>query len=224
MGYRLLRLCYVQGKCSSTHVQEKSTSYTQVYGAHSAAFYVHANALESSLKSLAHHFLAVNNSPMKIQVGGPGYELVHAASGVVSYLLSLTPENSLEASYAAITQHEQSLLKPLLSFLTDKQQYDRGVRLVGTSNVDLSRVPTVSFVVTGPRAMKSKDIVSEFDKEKNVRFRFSLSNARFPDLPVWRRSVSALAIFTPTVSSPMRHPSWIPMMVSYASLSSTTIR
>lgn len=158
------------------------TPYMQLYGAHNAAFYIRTTALESSLKSLAHHFLAVHGSPQKIQVGGPGYELVHAASGVVPYLLSLTPENKLEASFAAIAQYEQSLLRPLLSFLTDKQQYDRGVRLVGTSTIDPSRVPTVSFVVTGQRAIKSKDLVAEFDKEGNVRLVPS-SNVRFLTLP-----------------------------------------
>lgn len=174
----------------------KLTSYTQLYGAHNAAFYIRTTALESSLKSLAHHFLPVHNSPQKIQVGGPGYELVHGASGVVPYLLSLTPENKLEASFAAIAQHEQSLLRPLLSFLTDKQQYDRGVRLVGTSTIDLSRVPTVSFVVTGQRAIKSKDIVAEFDKEGNVRLVLSVS-VRISDRPASHRLESALAIFTP---------------------------
>ncbi|KAG6373069.1 pyridoxal phosphate-dependent transferase [Boletus reticuloceps] len=143
----------------------------KMYGAHNAAFYIRATALQSSLKSIVHDFLAVNSS-QKIQLGGPGYELVHAASGVVSYLLSLTPENNLDATFTAIAQHEQSLLRPLLSFLTDKQQYDRGVRLVGTSTIDLSRVPTVSFVVTGRRAMKSKDIVAEFDKERHIGIRY----------------------------------------------------
>jgi hypothetical protein len=44
------------------------------------------------------------------------------------------------------------------------------------------------------------------------------------DLPESHRSVSVLAIFTHTASSPMRRPSWIPLMVLYASLSSTIIR
>jgi cysteine desulfurase family protein (TIGR01976 family) len=147
-------------------------SVYKVYGTHNAAFYIRTTASESSLKSVVHHFLPVDNSPQKIQVGGPGYELVHGASGVVPYLLSLTPENNLEASFAAIAQHEQGLLQSLLSFLTDKQQYDRGVRLFGTSSIDLSRVPTVSFVVTGQRAIKSKDVVAEFDKERDIGIRF----------------------------------------------------
>ncbi|KAH0828676.1 pyridoxal phosphate-dependent transferase [Lanmaoa asiatica] len=159
--------------CSLTQeFKTNLTSCTQVYGAHNAAFYIRTAVLQPSLKSLAHHFLAVDNSPQKIQVGGPGYELVHGASGVVPYLLSLTPENKLEASFAAIAKHEQRLLRPLLSFLTDKQQYDRGVRLVGTSTIDLSRVPTISFVVTGQRAIKSRDIVADFDKEGDIGIRF----------------------------------------------------
>ena len=150
------------------------TSCTQMYGTHHAAFYIRTAASESSLKSLAHHYLQVVKSSQKLRVGGAAYELVHAASGVVPYLLSLTPENNLEASFAAIAQYEQGLLQPLLSFLTDKQQYDRGVRLFGTSTIDLSRVPTVSFVITGQRAIKSKDVVAEFDKERDVRLVLSI--------------------------------------------------
>ena len=158
------------------------TSCTQMYGTHHAAFYIRTTASESSLESLAHRHVQVNESSQKIQVGSPAYEFVHAASGVVPYLLSLTPENNLEASFAAIAQYEQGLLQPLLSFLTDKQQYDRGVRLFGTSTIDMSRVPTVSFVITGQRAIKSKDVVAEFDKERDVRLFLSVY-ARFLTCP-----------------------------------------
>ena len=141
--------------------------------------------------SLAHHYFTVDKSSQKIRVGNPAYQLIHAASGVVPYLLSLTPENNLEASFAAIAQHEQGLLQPLLSFLTDKQQYERGVRLFGTSTIDLSRVPTVSFVVTGQRPIKSKDVVTEFDKERDVRLvlsayaRVLTSPRRIGWYPLW---------------------------------------
>ncbi|KAG9311445.1 pyridoxal phosphate-dependent transferase [Chiua virens] len=151
----------------------------KVYGAHNAAFYIRTTALQSSLKSLSHHFLVLDNHPMKIQVGGPGYELVHGASW---------------SSFAAIAEHEQSLVRTLLSFLTDKQQYDRGVRLFGTSAIDLSRVPTVSFVVVGQRAIKSKDVVAEFDKEGNIGIRYGhfyayslISNAKL-DPAGWCRT------------------------------------
>ncbi|KIJ62257.1 hypothetical protein HYDPIDRAFT_94816 [Hydnomerulius pinastri MD-312] len=144
----------------------------KIYGAHNAAFYIRSSALESSITSIAHHFLQVDGKPYKIQVGGPGYELVHGASGVVPYLLSLTPENNLDASFAAIAEHEQSLLDPLLSFLKDEKQYDRGVRVVGTSEIDLSRVPTVSFTVIGQKPIKSKDVVAAFDKKGGIGIRY----------------------------------------------------
>ncbi|KIJ16244.1 hypothetical protein PAXINDRAFT_168763 [Paxillus involutus ATCC 200175] len=147
-------------------------SLYKVYGAHNAAFYIRTQALRSSLGSIAHHFLAVDDTPKKIQCGGPGYELVHAASGVIPYLLSITPENSLEASFGAIAEHERLLVQPLLSFLTDKKQYGRGVRVVGESKVDLSRAPTISFVVVGQNAMNSKDVVAAFDKEGNIGIRY----------------------------------------------------
>ncbi|KAF9240046.1 pyridoxal phosphate-dependent transferase [Melanogaster broomeanus] len=124
-------------------------SLYKVYGTHNAGFYVRTQALQASLSSIAHHFLAADDNPTKVQPGGPGYELV------VPYLLSLTPENSLEASFDAIAQHERLLVQPLLSFLADKKQ-----------------APTISFVVIGQNAMKSKDIVAAFDKEGNIGIRY----------------------------------------------------
>jgi hypothetical protein len=82
--------------------------------------------------------------------------------------LSPSNANSLDASFEAIAIHEQQLLKVLLGFLTDPEQVERGVRVVGDEKVGMSRVPTVSFVVTGQRAMKSKDIVKVFDAKDGV--------------------------------------------------------
>lgn len=144
----------------------------KVYGAHNAAHYVRSAALQGSLTSIAHHFLDVGNKPYKLQPGGPGYELVYGATAVVPYLKSLTQEDDLTASFDAIANHEQTLLAPLLLFLTDAKQVARGVRVVGTSKIDLSRVPTVSFVVVGQNAMKSKDIVGAFDKKGGIGIRY----------------------------------------------------
>jgi selenocysteine lyase/cysteine desulfurase len=129
---------------------------------------VRSAALQTSITSIAHDFLKVDNDPYKLQPGGPGYELVYAATAVVPYLKSLTPEDDLTASFDAIANYEQELLAPLLLFLTDAKQVERGVRIVGTSEIDLSRVPTVSFVVIGQKAIKSKDIVGAFDKKGGV--------------------------------------------------------
>lgn len=147
-------------------------SLYKVYAAHNAAFYVRSAALLSSLSKVVHHFLQVDSKPYKVQVGGPGYELVYSATGAVPYLLSLTPENNLDASFDAIAVHEQLLLQPLLSFLTDPKQYDRGVRVVGSGEVNILRVPTLSFIVVGQNAVKSKDIVGFFDRKGGIGIRY----------------------------------------------------
>ncbi|KAJ8516525.1 hypothetical protein ONZ45_g6157 [Pleurotus djamor] len=156
-------------------------SFYKVYGPHISALYVRANALNSSVSSIAHHFLPTNTSN-KIQPGGPGYETVWGTTGVIPYLLSLVPAPTkpsgdvtvahLEAAFSAIAAHEQTLLEPLLGFLTAKEQVERGVRVVGTEQVGLDRVPTISFVVVGPRAIKSKAIVDVFDKKGGVGIRY----------------------------------------------------
>ncbi|KAG1874988.1 pyridoxal phosphate-dependent transferase [Suillus subluteus] len=147
-------------------------SLYKVYGAHNAAAYVRSASLQTSLTSIAHHFLKVDDKPYKLQPGGPGYELVYGATAVVPYLKSLTPEDDLAVSYDAIANHEQKLLVPLLRFLTDTKQVGRGVRIVGTSEINLSRVPTVSFVVVGQNTIKSKDIVGAFDKKGGIGIRY----------------------------------------------------
>ncbi|KAJ8475319.1 hypothetical protein ONZ45_g15652 [Pleurotus djamor] len=156
-------------------------SFYKVYGPHISALYVRANTLNSSVSSIAHHFLPTNTS-YKLQPGGPGYEIPYGTTGVIPYLLSLVPPPTapssdatiahLDAAFSAIAVHEQELLKPLLGFLTAKEQVERGVRIVGTEEAGLNRVPTVSFVVVGPRAIESKAIVNVFDKKGGVGIRY----------------------------------------------------
>lgn len=105
----------------------------------------------------------------KLQPGGPGYEIVYGTTGVNKYLLSLTPKNDLKATFEAIAAHEQTILEPLMSFLTAPPQKARGVRIVGEETVNMERVPTVSFVVVGQHPLKSRDIVDVFDKKGGVR-------------------------------------------------------
>ncbi|PBL01447.1 PLP-dependent transferase [Armillaria gallica] len=147
-------------------------SYYKVYGPHTSVLYVRAPALQHSLSSIVHHFLNVKHSAAKLQIGGPGYELVYGTTGVIPYLLSLTPENSLKASFAAIAEHEQTLVEPLLAYLTHADQQARGVRVVGEEYPGLMRVPTISFVVVGERPMKSKDVVKIFDQKGGVGIRY----------------------------------------------------
>ena len=63
--------------------------------------------------------------------------------------------------------HEQTIVEPLLAFL--RSQEERGVRIVGEENAGPTRVPTISFVVTGTRPIRSKDVVAAFDRKGGVR-------------------------------------------------------
>ena len=127
------------------------------------------NQLKESVSSLVHHFIDVDAAPSyKLQPGGPGYELVHATTGVNAYLESLTPAKDLKASFAAIAEHEQTLIKPLLTFLTDPAQFKRGVRMVGDGAITAQRVPTISFLVVGQNPIKSSDVVKAFDETGTV--------------------------------------------------------
>jgi selenocysteine lyase/cysteine desulfurase len=116
--------------------------------------------------------------------GGLPYELSYGVTAVLPYLLSLAPADSvthdvpaedvnlsdagdaLSAAFAEIAAHEQTLLEPLLVFL--REQEPRGVRIVGSANAGLVRVPTVSFVVQGERPLQSRDVVRAFDEKGGV--------------------------------------------------------
>jgi hypothetical protein len=146
-----------------------------VYGPHISALYVRSSVLQHSVTKIVHHFLKVDNVGYKLEPGGPaGYEIVYGSTGVNAYLLSLTPKKDLKATFEAIAAQEQTILKALLSFLTDPAQKARGVRIVGEETVNLERVPTVSFVVIGQRPLKSRDIVDVFDKKGGVSDRVFL--------------------------------------------------
>ena len=75
-----------------------------------------------------------------------------------------------------IKAHEQTLIKELVTYLQSK--FDRGVRLVG-NGLSEDRVPTISFVVTGQRAIKSRDVVAEFDKQGWVNPSFTERDMQF---------------------------------------------
>ncbi|KAF8826976.1 hypothetical protein HHX47_DHR5001048 [Lentinula edodes] len=147
-------------------------SFYKVYGPHISALYVRLSSLLGSVSAITHHFLRVDHKSYKLQPGGPGYELVYGTTGVLPYLLSLTPSNDLKASFNAIAAHEQKLLQPLLAFLTAPEQIERGVRIVGEESPGTNRVPTISFVVVGEKATKSSDIVKVFDKQGGIGIRF----------------------------------------------------
>lgn len=147
-------------------------SFYKVYGPHVAILYARQASLSNSITSLAHHFLKVDASSYKLQPGGPGYELPYCTTAIVPYLQSLAPSGDLDEAFALIAAHEQSLLAPLLGYLTSPEARARGVCVVGNEKADLNRVPTVSFVVAGEKKLSSKDIVALFDKKGNMGIRY----------------------------------------------------
>nr|GAT44043.1 predicted protein [Mycena chlorophos] len=152
-------------------------SFYKVYAPHISALYIRSSALSSSVSSIVHHFIQPGSAPFyppsyKLQPGGPGYEIVYSTTSVVPYLLSLTPANDLDASFAAIAAHETQLATKLLGFLTAPEQAKRGVLVVGEEKPSVNRLPTVSFVVVGDRPMSSKAIVKVFDERGGIGIRY----------------------------------------------------
>jgi selenocysteine lyase/cysteine desulfurase len=155
-----------------------------------AAMYIRKQAREASLQSIAHYF--ITDPANQFQLGGPGYELTYAASEVLPYLLAITGGDSLNLnlendlmtnyepssiisrlnpSFSAIASHEKLLVDRLLSYLTAQEQWDNGIRVVGSSR-STDRAPTISFVVVegenGEPPLKSRDVVVGVDKQGNV--------------------------------------------------------
>lgn len=147
-------------------------SVYKVYGPHIAVLYARSASLQSSLSSLAHHFLNVSTKSYKLQPGGPGYELVYGCSAVPPYFKSLTATRLLEAAFDVIAEHEQALITPLLRYLGSEWSIKRGVRIVGDPLPGPTRVPTISFVVIGERPIRSQDIVKAFDQKGNIGIRY----------------------------------------------------
>ncbi|PVG00667.1 PLP-dependent transferase [Serendipita vermifera] len=170
-------------------------SYYKVYGPHMAAMYIRKQAREVSLRSIAHYF--ITDPSNQFQLGGPGYELTYATSEVLQYLLAISSGSfdrhlnlesdlitrydassiisRLEASFAAIASHERLLVDRLLFYLTAQEQWDAGIRVVGSS-VSTERAPTISFVIVegknGEPPLKSQDVVVGVDRLGNIGIRY----------------------------------------------------
>ncbi|KAG8799770.1 hypothetical protein FRC17_007047, partial [Serendipita sp. 399] len=169
-------------------------SYYKVYGPHTASMYIKADSAQSSLNSIAHYF--ITDPTNRFQLGGPGYELTYASSRVLGYLLSVgsssPPDASLSdqsvlsmdkssideallKSFDAIAKHEFKLNQRFISFLKAKQQWNRGIRIVGSTDLD-QRAPTISFIVlegkAGEPAMRSKDVVAGVDAQGGIGIRY----------------------------------------------------
>ena len=182
----------------------------KVYGPHIAALYVRLSKLPD-LTPLTHHFLSpsVDKISYKLMPGGAGYELAYGVTGVLEYLLSISPisgptystslkdpgsvysdpetDTRLKATFAAIAKQEQTLIRKLLGHLTSEKLAKRGVRVIGEEATNERRVPTICFVIvkgeTGD-AISGKDVVKVFDAKGTVS-RLPL----YPHLVPYRGSV-----------------------------------
>ena len=93
---------------------------------------------------------------------------MYGCTAIPDYLRSLSASASLEDAWQKITQHEQTLVEPLLKYLKSKEE--RGVKIVGEEGSGLNRAPTISFVVAGEKPIASREVVKVFDQKGNVRF------------------------------------------------------
>ncbi|KAG9038123.1 hypothetical protein FS837_001299 [Tulasnella sp. UAMH 9824] len=158
-------------------------SYYKVYGPHVSVLYSRKSSLDNSLTSLSHYFL---KDYLKLQPGGPGYEVPYGTTGVLPYLLSLSgnggvgdrPESELlNEAFRRIAAHEEILMKPIIGFLLSGEAKKAGVRIVGPESADNEvRAPTISFVVVGQdgktKRLQSKDVVAAFDSQGGIGIRY----------------------------------------------------
>ncbi|KAI0253735.1 pyridoxal phosphate-dependent transferase [Lactifluus subvellereus] len=140
LGVRKIEFC-VDCVAYAPH-RRMDVQHWDVFGPHISALYARTASLRSSLTALTHHFYRFDDVGSKLQPGGSGYELVYGAAGVPTYLRSLTPAGTLEATFEASAAHEYTLSERFLSFL---RGYAPRVLVVGDA-----------FVVKG---IRNQDII-----------------------------------------------------------------
>lgn len=144
-------------------------SLYKVYGPHLGLMFGRRELLLGA-KSPNHFFISEQTVPTKLEPGNVNYELSASLVGILEYLQALgvhhgLADGDLGAIFAKIAEHEEELLRPLLSFLEGHPR----VSLIGSTAPDRNvRVPTVSFTVDQRR---SSEIPSLLDKHSlAVRF------------------------------------------------------
>jgi selenocysteine lyase/cysteine desulfurase len=151
-------------------------SYYKVYGPHMSAMYVRKSVLETSVRSVVHHFLSpyTDSIGYKLQPAGPGYETVWGTTAVAPYVKSLTASGTLEAGFEAMRAHDSETADQILKYLTQPKLRKRGVRVIGSEQSGPNRMPTISILVregaAGEPAMKSKDLIAAVDKFGTVSY------------------------------------------------------
>ncbi len=131
-------------------------SLYKVFGPHQGLLYGRRDLL-LDLANINHVFVPKDALPYKLLPGNLNYELAHGVPAIVEYLEELgrragclcadaTARERIEAAFAAIALHEESLTAPLLEYLAGKP----GVRLLGDPAPGRAgRIATVAFSVEG---------------------------------------------------------------------------
>lgn len=126
-----------------------AVSLYKVYGPHAGALAAKRDAL-ASLPGPNHFFIADDDLPYKWELGGVSHEACAGLLGTRDYLAWLAGADSLDRAaavraFARMEELERPLQRKLVAALTAFP----GVRIVGPTATDATRVPTVSFTCDG---------------------------------------------------------------------------
>jgi cysteine desulfurase family protein (TIGR01976 family) len=143
-------------------------SLYKFYGPHHALMYVNRD-LMLRLKGQNHFFIAEDNLPLKLNVGGYDFEMIGSLTGIADYVSALHERHfpgtnrpfpdQVAPVYKIAGAHELETAKPLFDYLSTK----KGVRLVGRKS-GAARAPVFAFTVAGhsskefPPALAGKKI------------------------------------------------------------------
>jgi cysteine desulfurase family protein (TIGR01976 family) len=152
-------------------------SLYKTYGPHYALMYGKYDYL-LELDTLYHYFYGKDRVPAKLEPGNACYELAYSTVGIVDYLAELgqrcgaegKQRDLLVAGYDAITAQETALSERLIGYLRRRND----CHIVGRSDVDASRIPTIAFTIDG---QNPAEIVKRIDSHK-VAIRFGDFHSR----------------------------------------------
>ena len=138
----------------------------KVFGPHFAVMYVREDKLRD-LDNIYHYFFTKASGSHKIEPGNINYELAHGAVGAIDYLDDLgqrvgaaSGRPAIEAGFADIAAHEQTITAKLLDFLESRNS----IRIFGRrSSAQDDRVATVSFTIAD---RSSKEVVETIDPHR----------------------------------------------------------
>ena len=128
-------------------------SLYKFYGPHHALMYVKRD-LMLRLKGQNHFFIAEDNLPLKLNVGGYNFEMIGSLTGIADYVSALHERHfpgtnrpfadQVAPVYDVAGRYETETAKPLFDYLSSK----KGVRLVGKKQGE-ARAPVFAFTVDG---------------------------------------------------------------------------